>query len=84
MADAELKILKLEKDQRDSDDEVLVPGDQRERVEKTVKKETDMFVKQAAKSGLSGLSLEECVTGALFSDRFQFMPDPLSEVTCDF
>lgn len=80
MADAELKVLKLEEDQRDSDDSIIAPGDEKEKVEETVRKETEMFVKQSAKSGLGGLSLEECVVGSMFSQKFQFMPDPLSEV----
>lgn len=73
-------MLQLEKDQADSDDSVKMPGEDRAKFEKTVKKETETFVRQSAKSGLSGLSLEECVVGSMFSEKFQFMPDPLSEV----
>jgi len=60
--------------------ELTIPGDKQKKFVKKVGKEMEQFQKAAAKSGLTGLTLQECVVGSMFASRFRTMPDPMSEV----
>jgi len=73
-----LDIVQIEEE--DGSVELTVPGEKRAKFERKVQKETEQFQKEAARSGLTGLTLQECVVGSMFASRFRSMPDPLSEV----
>ncbi len=84
------RVLKIEKDQdSDSECELSVPPEKKDKFERAKARETELLTKEATKVGLGGLSVEEMVVGAMYTRKFEGMPDPISEVIftacyCDF